>query len=51
VRTAWTASAAGLERELEAFRASLAALQARSAARALPPRRLRGATTEGMATR
>jgi len=51
VRTAWTASAAGLERELQAFRASLGALQARPAARGLPPRRLRGGTTEGMVTR
>ena len=50
VRTAWTTSAAGLDCELEAFRASLAALQARPE-RGLPPRRLRGGPTEGMVTR
>jgi quinol-cytochrome oxidoreductase complex cytochrome b subunit/coenzyme F420-reducing hydrogenase delta subunit len=48
IRTAWTADASVLERELEAFRRSLAA---RPAARGLPPRRLRGGTTESAVTR
>jgi len=51
VRTAWTASAAGLGRELDAFRASLAAAGARPPARGLPPRRLQAGTTEGMVAR
>jgi coenzyme F420-reducing hydrogenase delta subunit/ferredoxin len=49
VRAAWTASAAELGREIEAFRTALRALPARAAA--LPPRRLRSGTTEGMVTR
>jgi quinol-cytochrome oxidoreductase complex cytochrome b subunit/coenzyme F420-reducing hydrogenase delta subunit len=51
VRAAWTADAGTLARELESFRASLAALAPRPAARGLPPRRLRGDATEGAATR
>jgi len=51
VRTAWTTSARQLARELDEFRAALGALPARPVARGLPPRRLRGATSEGMVTR
>jgi coenzyme F420-reducing hydrogenase delta subunit/quinol-cytochrome oxidoreductase complex cytochrome b subunit len=41
VRTVWTASGARLARELDEFRAALAALRAAPASRGLPPRRLR----------
>jgi len=51
VRAAWTADAAALARELEAFRASLAAPGARPGGRGLPPRRLRAGAPEGVATR
>jgi len=51
VWTAWTTSARQLARELDEFRAALGALPARPAARGLAPRRLRGATSEGMVTR
>jgi quinol-cytochrome oxidoreductase complex cytochrome b subunit/coenzyme F420-reducing hydrogenase delta subunit len=49
VRTAWTASASALGREIEAFRTALATLPARAAG--LPPRRLRAGTSEGMVNR
>jgi quinol-cytochrome oxidoreductase complex cytochrome b subunit/coenzyme F420-reducing hydrogenase delta subunit/NAD-dependent dihydropyrimidine dehydrogenase PreA subunit len=47
LRVVWTVSADELARELEAFRGSLVALEARPAARPLPPRRL----NDGMVAR